>query len=265
MPTLGRGHLLSDGTAAQAVPGARGRVDIGRVESARDKEPGPEAERDAADASSPESGRDGAEDEHVDADEFGGAALARAAKDPRPKRSAADTAPDRRQTKKREARMRERQEEENRRERRARRRDMIDDPVLFAQCVVWREGHFSKRQQQWVLQEEDSSEKHLTAARHHERACKALAFWTGAENRSQTSSREDVSPMHALVIQMAAATMGENHIHRKNTDKGRSPLWMCVVAAAHDLGLLGNKVTQENLRADMKQNIVSILFAYVNM
>jgi hypothetical protein len=174
----------ADGTGEQAVPGARGRVDSGRVDSVRGNEPGPEAGRDDADARSPESGRDGADDEHVDEDEFGGAALARAAKAPRSVRSVADTAPDRRRTKKREARMREREEEENRRERRARRRDMIDDPVLFAQCVVWREGHFSKRQQEWVLHEEDSSEKYLSTARHHERACKALAFWTGAENRA---------------------------------------------------------------------------------
>ena len=47
--------------------------------------------------------------------------------------------------------------------------------------------------------------------------------------------------MHSLTISMAVAIMGEGHIHThksKHTDD-RSQWWLCVVAAACDLGLFG--------------------------
>jgi len=137
-------------------------------------------------------------------------------------------------TEEREA-LRARQEED------ARRASSIKDPAIFAKMIVWREGRWSKKQQQWVVQNEyQNLDPDLSAERHHDRADSALMFWTMTD-ADREGRRSECTQMHSLTISMAVAIMGEGHIHThksKHTDD-RSQWWLCVVAAACDLGLFG--------------------------
>jgi len=236
----GTGSLETEGPPARPAPEQGGEAPGApldgsrRVESARGTQSGSDVEPDA-----------GAAD---DGDEFGGAVLARAAKGPRTSAGQGATAAHRRQSKARESTLLQQARSERKRQKIGRRLDMIKDPVMFARLVVWGEGKFDKSKGEWVIKEEYAEDKLLAGDkknpispdRHHERVCGGLGFWTGAKGKGM--SREDVTPMHSLVLQMAATTMGEDHIHRKDNGKTRSPWWMCIVAAAHDLGLLGTTV-----------------------
>ena len=137
-------------------------------------------------------------------------------------------------TEEREA-LRARQEED------ARRASSIKDPAIFAKMIVWREGRWSKKQQQWVVQKQYKHlDPDLSAERHHDRADSALMFWTMTD-ADREGRRSECTQMHSLTISMAVGIMGEGHIHThksKITDD-RSQWWLCVVAAACDLGLFG--------------------------
>ena len=123
----------------------------------------------------------------------------------------------------------------------ARRALFIEDLAIFAKMFVWREGRWSKRKKEWLLAKQyKGQDPDLSAERHHERAESALMFWTMTDP-DRADRRSECTQMHALTTSMAVAIMGEAHIHthKLKFTNDRSQWWLCVVAAACDLGLFG--------------------------